>query len=682
MAVTQLTEVDFDQIKNNLIQYLKSTNQFSDYDFSGSNLQVILNLIAFTSQLNSYTANMVANEAILASSSIRNNVVMNAKTLGYTPSSEKAASISADIEFTLDPLDYPDGYPQFMTLTVGPVFTTAAKKESFTFNLLEDQVSSVTGQGKCFFRNIVAYEGIYLNQEFIVDNTIFDQKFILQNSLIDASSIRVEVQEDPNIESNQFYDVAKNITSLTPDSRVYWIDEISENNYEIIFGDGLFGKKLRNGAKIFVSYLVTNGKLANGIRTNYAFIGRIFDSFGTRIVETPILTVSESSSGGSDLESVPSIKFRAPKSYSAQDRCVTAADYESKVRQIYPSVDDVYAFGGEILRIPEYGRVYVVIKPISGVKLSNTTKEFIKNALNDFRIASLDIKIVDPEVLYVEVDSTIYFDSTKTVKDAASIQSLVKSTLIDYSNSSNLSKFGGVMKYSRIIAAIDDADLSITRNNSSLRMRRDIKILPGTRASYEICFENEILRNSTSAVVWSTGFQLVINGILDSKTYYMEDDGNGNMVLFYLDSEFSKIVTDKNFGTIDYDLGEIKIGYVNPITFANTTIGNSIIEIRSKPQNQDIESIRIMYLDLDVSKSDIEVVIDQKRERSESFKPCVTNTGSQLARQRLIGFNPGTSGGSSGGGSGGGSGGSGGGSGGSGGGSGGSGGGSGGSGGE
>ena len=651
MAVTQLTEVDFDQIKTNLVEYLKSTNQFSDYDFSGSNLQVILNLIAYSSQINAYTANMVANESILSSSSIRNNVVLNAKTLGYTPNSEKAASVGVDLEFTLDPSEYPDGFPQFLTLSVGPVLTTAAKKESFTFNLIEEQVSSVTGQGKCFFRNLIAYEGIYLNQEFVVDRTVFDQKFIIQNSLVDIESIRIEVQEDPNVQTNQFYDIAKDLPSLNGDSRVYWVDEISENNYEITFGDGLFGRKLQNGARIFVTYLVTNGKLAYGIRNNYSFIGRIFDSLGTRIVEDPIVTVLDASSGGADLESVPSIKFRAPKSYAAQERCVTAADYESKIRQIYPSVDDVYVFGGEILRIPEYGRVYAVIKPISGVKLSNTTKEFIKNALNNFRIASLDIKIVDPEVLYVEVDSTVFFDNTKTLKDAISIQSAVKSTLTSYSNSANLSKFGGVMKYSRIIAAIDDADTAITRNNTSLRMRRDIKILPGTRSSYEICFENEILRNSTRPVIWSSGFQLVIDGILDTKTYYIEDDGRGNIVLFYLDSEFTKIITDKNFGTVDYDLGEIKIGYVNSITFSNTSVGNSIIEIRSIPQKQDIESLRTMYLDLDVSKSDIEVVIDQKRERSESYKPCVTNTGTgtQLARSRFIGTIPVSSGGNGGG---------------------------------
>jgi hypothetical protein len=638
LAVTQLTEVDFDQIKQNLIQYLKSTNQFSDYDFSGSNLQVILNLLAYSSQMNAYMTNMVANESILASSSIRDNVVLNAKTLGYTPSSEKAASVPVDLEFTLDALEYPSGFPQFMTLSAGPLLTTVAKQESFTFNLLEEQVASVTNQGKCIFRNLIAHEGIYINQEFVVNQSEFNQKFIIQNSLVDISSIRVEVQEDANIESNQFYDIAKNLPTLGSESRVYWVDEVSENNYEIVFGDGLFGKKLQNGSRIFVTYLVTNGKLANGIRANYAFIGRIFDSFGTRILEDPELTVLDISSGGADLESVPSIKFRAPKAYTSQDRCVTAVDYESKIREIYPAIDDVYTFGGEILRIPEYGRVYIVIKPTSGIKLSNTTKEFIKNSLNNFRIASLDVKIVDPEVLYVEVDSVVFYDNTKTLKDAISVQSAVKSTLIDYSNSPNFNRFGGVMRYSRIVASIDDADASITRNNTSLRMRRDIKVLPGTRASYEICFENEILRNSTRPVLWSTGFQLVLNGILDTNTYYMEDDGVGNIVLVYLNSESGKIVKNKNFGTIDYDRGEIKIGYVNSITFATTSIGNSIIEFRSIPQNQDIESIRTMYLDLDISKSDIEVVVEQKKGRTSSVD--VAADGTSLARRRMIGYDP------------------------------------------
>lgn len=616
MAFTQLTEVDFDQIKNNLVEYLKSTGEFSDYDFSGSNLQVILNLLAYTSQVNAYTANMVANESILATSTIRNNVVANAKALGYLPSSERASFVFSDLTFQLDPLDYSSGFPQFITIESGVLLSTSSGKESFIFNILEDQTSSVTNQGRCVFSNIPSYEGIYISQTFVVDTTDSNQRFIIENQLVDTNTIKIEVQEDSTIESNEFYQRSNSITSLTPDSRVYWINEISENNYEITFGDGLFGKSLKNGARIFVNYLVTNGKLANGVRDQYAFVGRVFDSFGNRVITDPQVSILGPSTGGSDLETVSSIKFRAPKAYAMQERCVTSSDYEEKIKQIYPAIEDIYVFGGEELRIPEYGRIYAVIKPISGNSLANTTKEFIKNSLKDYRIASLDIQIVDPDVLYVELDSLVFFDDTKTLKDASSITTTVRKTLTDYANSPFTNKFGGVLRYSKIISAIDDSDLSITRNNTTLRMRKDIKIVQNTRSSYEICFENPLNMGSVSSmrnVLRSTGFKLIRNGILDNKTYYFEDSGDGNIVLFYFDSLNTKIIEDKYFGTVDYDIGEVKIGFINPITFYSTEVGNSIIEVRALPKNQDIESTKTVYLEIDVSKSDIESVVDVKR---------------------------------------------------------------------
>jgi hypothetical protein len=611
----QLTEVDFQQIKTNLVEYLKSTKQFTDFDFEGSNLSVILNLIAYQAQLNSYATNMIANESFLASSSIRSNTVLNARMLGYLPTSQRSAVASVDLEFQLDEASYPGGaWPTFVEIRPGMCFSSNSGKENFIFNVIETQVAAVSGDGVCQFRNLLAYEGFYTNINFTVDTSNYNQRFIIENSLIDTSTIRVEVQEDPNVEVNNFYQPAANLVELGPESKSYWIEEIQNGHYQLTFGDGLFGKALENGAKIFVSYLISNGQLANGIQSNnnFLFIGQTYDSAGTRVRTLPTILNSPVSSGGTDVEDVSSIKFRAPKYFGAQQRCVIAGDYAALVRQIYPAIQDVYVYGGETLPIPMYGRVFIIIKPVSGESLSNTTKNFILNSLANYRIASLDVVIQDPTILYVECDSTIHYNDRRTNKDSSSIVATVKSTLLDYADSSSVAKFGGVVRYSRVVGAIDDADPSITRNNTTLRMRRDIKIIPNTAASYTVCFTNEFAKDSTGVSVWSTGFKLEINGVLDDRTYYFEDDGLGNLRSFYYDNLNTKTIADVNFGTVDYATGVVKLGYQNPITIVNSSVPNGIVEIRARPKTQDVLASHSVYLSVDVSKSDFEATVDRE----------------------------------------------------------------------
>lgn len=611
----QLTEVDFQQIKTNLVEYLKSTKQFTDFDFDGSNLSVILNLIAYQAQLNSYATNMIANESFLASSSIRSNTVLNARMLGYLPTSQRSAVVSVDLEFQLDEQDYPGGsWPSFLEIRPGMCFSSNSGKENFIFNVIETQVSAVSGQGVCQFRNLLVYEGFYTNINFTVDKSNFNQRFVIENPLVDTSTIRVEVQENPNVEVNSFYAPATNLVELDPESRAFWVEEIQDGQYQLTFGDGLFGKALENGAKIFVSYLISNGSLANGIQSNnnFLFVGQTFDSTGTRVRTLPEVLNNPVSSGGADIEDVSSIKFRAPKYFGAQQRCVIAGDYAALVRQIYPAVQDVYVYGGETLPIPMYGRVFIIIKPISGESLSNTTKNFILNSLSNYRIASLDVVIQDPTILYVECESLIRYNDRKTNKDAASLVAAVRSTLLNYANSSTVAKFGGVVRYSRVIGAIDDSDPAITRNNTTLRMRRDIKIIPNTAASYTTCFTNEFGKSADMVTVWSTGFKLEINGVLDDRTYYFEDDGLGNIHLYYFDALNTKVIVDTNFGTVNYAKGIVKLGYQKPITFVSTSVSNGIIEIRARPKTQDISASHSVYLSVDVSKSNIEASIDRE----------------------------------------------------------------------
>ena len=614
MAGIQLTEVDFQQIKDNLVDYLKSTGEFTDFDFNGSNLQVILNLIAYQAQLNAYSTNMIANESFLSSATLRNNVVANARMVGYTPTSARSASTDVTFTYNLDAADFPNGFPRTLRIDPGQLLMTSNGSESVIFNIIDQQTSAVSGSGSCVFRDVRAYEGTFLKANFTVDDSEYNQKFILENENIDTTTIRVEVQEDPNQTTNEFYQEAKNLVSLTAETRAYWLEEVEDGRYELTFGDGLFGKKLQDGAKIFVNYVVTKGAVGNGVSgdTKFSFVGRSFDQNNVLINDRPTINTVTTSQGGAAIEDVSSIKFRAPRDFASQNRCVVAEDYENIVRRIYPAVDDVYVFGGEELETPQYGRVYVIIKPSSGYALSAITKNYIKESLKPFRIASIDVVLADAEIIFVEVVSTVYYDNKRTVKDNSAIVASVKDILTKYSESSTVSKFGGAVRYSRVVGAIDDADGSITRNNTTLRMRRDMVSLIDTAASYEICFENQLRNNAGTSSVYSTGFQLSIGGIVDPITYYFEDDSEGNIYRFYLNNSNTKVIVDKNFGTVDYNKGEVNLGYTTPITIVNTSVENDVIEIRAIPYNQDVIASKTVYADFDIAKSDIVATVDQE----------------------------------------------------------------------
>ena len=634
----QLTEVDFDQIKQNLIDYLKSTRQFTDYDFRGSNLSVILNLIAYQAQLNAYSTNMIANESFLASASIRDNVVANARSIGYVPTSAIAASTEISFTFQLDSDRFRSGFPSFITLLPGMAFSTSGGRRNFIFNTTNPETSAVSNTGECRFLNVKVYEGVRLDASFEVDTSDFNQRFVLPNKDIDVSTIKVEVQENPQLEDSNFYSQANNLVQIGQESRVYWVEEVDNAYYELTFGDGYFGKKLENGALINVSYIVTNGPLANGVQgiENFSYVGRAVDTAGVRLNVRPEVVDVNVTEGGADIETTSSIKFRAPREYSAQGRTVTTEDYETLVRKIYPAIDDIYVIGGEKMPIPQFGRVFIVIKPKNGDALSQIAKKFIKKSLDPYRVASLDIQLMDPDVLNVEVVSSVYFDEKKTIKDSTAITAAVKQTLERYVNSQAVPRFGGAIRYSKIIGAIDDSDKSITRNNTFLRLRKDVVAIKDTQATYEVCFDEAIkvnceegeLTTDLQPVVYSSGFQVQLEGVADPRVFYFEDDPKtrrfmrnefneiteiiANIRSFYFDRKGVKIVNDTEFGEIDYLKGEIRIGYSRPITVLSTVLANNVIEVRAIPKDSDIVAKRLTFLELDVSKSDIVSIIDEE----------------------------------------------------------------------
>ncbi len=645
-----LTEVDFEEIKDNLVSYLKSTKQFTDYDFDGSNLQVILNLIAYQAQLNAYSTNLIANESFLPTATIRKNVVANARSLGYVPTSAKSAHCNITFNFQLRTDNYPAGFPLFVEIRPGMTFTTSTGKSGYTFNVIDTQITPVNNQGVVSFNEIPIHEGVYLTAEFTVDESEFNQKFILENNSIDTSTLRIEVQEDPSEQLNQFYRRADNLVELTEESRIYWLEEVDRKYYELTFGDGLFGKKLQNGAKIFVTYLVSDGELANGIKgvNNYSFVGNCFDSDGTRVTTKPTIIDVTATEGGSEIEDIGSIKFRAPREYSTQNRCVVAEDYEAIVRKVYPPTEDIYVFGGEKLEIPEFGRIYVIIKPKTGDRLSNSTKNYIKKSLDPYRVGSLDIIIGDPEVLHIELISRIYFDEKKTLKDSTAIVTAVRDSLMKYKKSNTVSKFGSAIKYSNIVGVIDDSDPSITRNNTTLLMRRDFTAIINANSTYEVCFNQQILLDKEARVLYSTGFNLEINGDIDPRTFYFENDpqtirqysesdpelisdifcyyyndfNDKIKVNFYLNTVSQLTIVDVPgedkqivpFGVLYLNRGEVELGYkfTNGIKFVGTERPQNIIEIRTKPYDQDIFAKESVFLELDIESSDIESSIELK----------------------------------------------------------------------
>jgi hypothetical protein len=666
----QLTEIDFQQIKDNLIGYLKSTKEFTDFDFEGSNIQVILNLLAYQQQLNAYTTTMLANESFLTSSSVRSNTVLNARMMGYLPNSTKSARNTISFSFQLNIENYPQGFPRFLEIQPGLVFQAGVGEGSFLFNTVDIYVAAVDSNGYVLFKNVDIYEGAFIKHTFKVDKTNYTQRFILDNPNIDTDTIRVEVQEDPNLDATEYYVEAKNLVDVDEDDRIYWVEEDEAKNYELTFGDNYFGKGLIDGSIINVTYIVSNGAMGNGIQgvEVFDFIGTVQDSNKAVVTSEANIISTGISNGGTPLETVPSIKFRAPKFHSAQNRCVTATDYEAIIRKIYPSVMGIYVYGGETLEIPEFGRVYIAIKPLLGDTLSNITKSFIKKSLNDYRIASLDICIVDPDVLFAEVESLVYYDEKRTIRDSSAIDCIVTDTLLDYANSLSITKFGGAVRYSRIVGAIDDCDTSITRNQSRLRMRKDVKAILNTMATYEVCFENKIDLDCNRSVVYSTWFHLNINGVPDrERKYRIEDDPEsgqrnqyksvlysdlsneqqmtvksllptstspipqyvyikvntseiflefplGKLRLFYFNTLNEKVIVDEEIGTVDYETGKLQIGYQKgkALNVLDTEVADGKIEFRAYPRELDIIAKESVYLTLDIAKSTIEATPDPK----------------------------------------------------------------------
>lgn len=594
MPYAQVNNLDYQQIKAALKDYLKANSangELLDYDYEGSVISNLLDLLSYNTYYTAFNTNMVANEIFLDSATLRDNVVMLAKQLGYRPRSVTSPSTNIDFNVTIE-----GTAPSSLILKAGSAFTTIFDDNLYQYSILQD-IRTTVSNGVAEFRNISIKEGIYITTGFTVNQSSNSQKFTLRNQNIDTSTITVKVFSSETLSEYKIYEVADNILDINAKSEIFFIDETEDEQYQISFGDGVFGNSLINNQFIQITYLTTNGAASNGANS-FIFNGILQDDTGNAfttvvdIVETPSNT-----SGGEEIESIKKIKKNAPKIYSSQQRAVTKEDYAALIRKIYPATSDVYVYGGEEDLPPEYGTVKIVIKPKNAEYLTTSTKRIILENLKKYSVASVRPFIIDASILYIELTSNIFYNSSATTKTTAAIRSFVIEALEKYLYESETEKFNGKFRYSKVVSAVDNSDPSITSNLTYLRMRKDFYPIINTPSYYEICYQNSFDRDCDDVTVYSTGF---IVREYPTETVYMEDR-NGVMVIYKIDSQTkNKIVLNREAGYVDYNKGEVKL---YNITIIKGTYANNKIELRTIPLENDIIAKRESYLDVDVSKS-------------------------------------------------------------------------------
>ena len=591
MPYTQVANLDFNEIKTTLKEYLRAQSDFTDYDFEGSTLSILLDTLAYNTYYTAFNTNLVVNELFIDSATLRDNVVAIAKQLGYRPKS--ATSPTAYVSFTVT-YNNPTTDTELL-LKKGTGFTATYENRLFNYVVLED-VKAQVANGVAIFSNVAINEGTQLTNTFTVNSASKSQRFILDNQNIDTNTISVRVYPTGG-SFNEPYLVADNILGVDGTSKVFFLDEIEDERYEILMGDGVLGKKLDNNARIEVSYLVTSASESNGVRS-FTFSGVLENPDG---VSPSSFTIAVNSivaaAGGEEIESTKKIKNTAPKSYGTQDRAVTAQDYEAIVRKVYPATSDIIIFGGEDQEPPEYGKVFIVLKPTDASYLTSLTKNKIIADLKKYVVASVEPRIVDPSILYVEMSSKIYYNSLITDQTPTQIRDKVIGSVQAYIDTSDTEKFNGKFRYSKFVGVIDDADKSINSNLTSLTMRKDFYPSLNSTFYYEICFQNAFDKDCDDPILSSTGFRVTEYPNFD---VYVEDR-NGKIVLYRLDTVTGdKVVLDNDIGDIEYDKGELKM---YNLTIIKGSFFDNRISVRVKPLSNDIKAMREVYLDVDVANS-------------------------------------------------------------------------------
>jgi len=616
MPTTKFTNLDFDQIKTSIKSYLRANSDFDGFDFDGSNFSVLLDTLAYNTYITAFNSNMIVNESFLDSATLRENVVSLARNIGYMPRSRSAAKAEVSFKLNIDSTNP----PETVELKRGLVCVGSINDSSYTFSISENITKQVVNEGDTSnpnyvanFEDLTVSQGTFLTKQFKFDNSL-DQKFILDNSFIDTSTIHVYIKKEGETGLGKEYFISDDISQIDSNSRVFFLQEVQDEKYEIRFGDGLLGRKLGtgvgdDGSIITVDYIISDGEEGNGAQ-NFSFSGNLVNtSTGNSIdvTSTPLVTTIEAARGGSNIESVDSIKYYSPKIYSSQNRAVTPRDYEAIIKKIFPETESVSIVGGEELDPPEFGTVQISIKPKSATYISDFTKSRILSQLKKYSVAGINQKLIDLKILYVELDVSAYYNYSQ-VSTEDTLRSKIINSLTKYSQSVNFNRFGGRFKYSKMLQVIDKTDTAITSNITKVIIRRDLKASINQFAQYELCFGNRFHIDPNGFNIKSTGF--FIPG--ESSAVYLTDipnaDGVTGVLSIVKPIQNQEIrVVSKSAGIVDYIHGEVKLTTIN---ITGTEKQNNIIEVQAFPESNDVVGLRDLYLELSVSKSTINMLRD------------------------------------------------------------------------
>ena len=618
MPFTQFTSLDFDQIKAQIKDFLRSNSNFSDFDFEGSNFSVLIDTLAYNTYINAFNANLVVNESFLDSATVRENVVSLARNIGYVPRSKTAATATIRLS-DINVGATNDSTTKFLKLSAGLVCVGNSENTTYRFsipdNVTSTRVVDIGGTSFAQFDDpITVHEGTFLRRTYRVD-TSKKQRYIIDSPNIDSSTLRVYVSGPADTGLGRNYRMIDNILNIDKNSEIFLAQEVQDEKYEILFGDGYFGRKLDNNSIITATFIVTDGETGNGA-SNFSFQGSFTKSDNTLFTPSDTINVTtiQNASNGAEVEDVSSIKYFAPRLYSAQYRAVTPRDYEAIIQNIFPRTESVAVIGGEELDPPQFGKVQISIKPKNGTFVSDFDKSQIKNKLKNYAIAGINSEIVDLKVLYVEINSTIYYNPSQIPSDLT-LRSKIISALNSYAGNVEINKFGGRFKYSKVGTLIDRVDNGITSNITKVIVRRDLKALLNQFAQYELCFGNRFNINAAGYNIKSTGF--TIEGFTD--TAYITDvpnknisgnlDGSnmGTLSVVSKNNKNEQRVIVKDAGIVDYKKGEV---ILNTINITSTQRQNNIIEVQAFPESNDVVGLKDLYLNFNVSSSTINTVKD------------------------------------------------------------------------
>lgn len=599
----QVTELDFDDIKTNLKTYMKGQSEFSDYNFEGSGLSAILDVLAYNTHYLAMNANFAANEMFLDSSSLRNSVVSHAKTLGYTPRSARAPMANLDITVS-------NGSLSSLTINKGQKFTTSIGGTSYGFVVNEDVTSTQTN-GLIIFGNLPVYEGTLVTTKYTVDSTDPEKKYLITSDRADTTTLKVSIQASASDNTLEAYSLADEITNVTGTDRKYFLQEVEDGKFEVYFGDNVIGKKPIDGNIIVLEYVVTNKEAANGASS--------FNSTSISGQSDIAVSTISAATGGAEPETIRSIKYNAPLSYTAQKRAVTAYDYKTILPSIYPNIKTIQVWGGEDNDPKTYGNVYISISPLQGTFLTEQQKTTIISQLSNYNIASVRPVIIDPETIFIVLNVSFRYNPETTVKSSGDLETIVNKTIDDYSDTT-LEKFDGMFRYSELSRLIDTSDKAIINNITNIRMYKSKRAAINTKQQYIVKYYNSIYHphDDEPPVIASTGFTLA--GSTD--TFYIDDDGSGLTRVYSVVAQ-KRVYLNNNAGTIDYKNGII---IVNDLQVTSTVNDDGTIHFFSIPSSNDIVSVRNQLLSIDVGGSTIDAQTDQDGKTASPGSHSVVGT--------------------------------------------------------